>query len=98
MSNINEHINKLREDFIKGTLSENEVNANPFIQFETWFNQAIHAKIAEPQAMTLSTCSKNKPSSRIVYLRELQDNQFWFYTVQACFQRVMCSYPANQDL
>jgi pyridoxamine 5'-phosphate oxidase len=79
MSKITEHIGKLREDFIKGTLSENEVNADPFIQFETWFAEALHEKLPEAQAMTLGTCLNNMPSSRIVYLRELKDHKFWFY-------------------
>lgn len=79
MSEINQYINQLREDFIKGTLSENEVNTDPFFQFETWMVQAIKASIPEVQAMTLSTCVNNSPSSRIVYLREFNNNHFYFY-------------------
>lgn len=76
---ITAHISKLREDFIKGTLSENDVNPDPFLQFEAWFKQVIEAEVPEPQAMTLSTVENNKPHSRIVYLRELEENKFWFY-------------------
>jgi len=79
MSDINEHISKLREDFIKGTLSEHEVNTDPFFQFETWLMQAVKADVPEVQAMTLSTSLNNKPSSRIVYLREFNSNTYWFY-------------------
>jgi len=79
MSKITEHIIKLREDFLKGNLDEREVNADPFVQFETWFQQTISAQMPEAQAMTLSTSINNKPSSRIVYLRELKDHKFWFY-------------------
>ncbi len=79
MSKITEHINKLREDFVKGTLNESDAHADPFIQFEAWFREAISAELPEAQAMTLSTSLNNKPSSRIVYLRELQDHKFWFY-------------------
>lgn len=74
------HIIKLREDFTKGTLHENEVNKNPELQFEKWLGQAVEAKVPEVQATTLCTVSHHgKPSSRIVYLREFEDNQFWFY-------------------
>lgn len=79
MKDITEHISKLREDFVKGTLDEKDVDKNPFIQFEIWFKQALDAAVPEAQAMTLSTVTDGKPTSRIVYLRELKDNQFWFY-------------------
>ena len=79
MAKLGDHIIKLREDFTKGTLSESEVNQNPFFQFETWLSQAVEAEVPEVQAMTLSTILENKPSGRIVYLREFNNNQFWFY-------------------
>jgi len=80
MDNLHEQIKKLREDFTRGQLSEKEVLANPFQQFETWLAQALQSGIEELQAMTLATVSKQgKPSSRIVYLREFNNNQFWFY-------------------
>jgi pyridoxamine 5'-phosphate oxidase len=79
MSKASEHISRLREDFVKGTLNENDVNKDPFLQFETWLSQAIKAEVPEIQACTLGTVMDNKPSSRIVYLREFNNNQFWFY-------------------
>jgi pyridoxamine 5'-phosphate oxidase len=79
MSKVSEHISKLREDFLKGALAENDVNKNPFLQFEAWLSQAIEAEVPEVQACTLGTVLDNKPSSRIVYLREFNNNQFWFY-------------------
>ncbi|NBU05065.1 MAG: pyridoxamine 5'-phosphate oxidase [Sphingobacteriia bacterium] len=80
MDELNKYISKLREDFTKGKLNKEDVHQNPAIQFETWLNQAVEAKIPEVQAMTLSTVSKNNsPSSRIVYLREFGENQFYFY-------------------
>ena len=33
MSEVNQHISQLREDFLKGTLSEQDVNDFPDIQF-----------------------------------------------------------------
>lgn len=81
MDDLRDHINKLREDFSKGSLDESEVNSDPSIQFKTWMQHAVDARIIELQAMTLSTVSpEGKPSSRIVYLREFGDNQFTFYT------------------
>lgn len=81
MSEVNAHIYQLREDFMKGQLSENSIASLPHIQFETWMQEAVDAKINEVQAFNLATVSKeHRPSSRIVYLREFSDNDFYFYT------------------
>lgn len=80
MDKLRETIIKLREDFTKGTLNESDVAKNPAQQFEKWLQQAVEAKVPEVQAMTLATVSPDgKPSARIVYLREFEHNQFWFY-------------------
>jgi pyridoxamine 5'-phosphate oxidase len=80
MDKLRETIIKLREDFTKGTLNESDVAKNPAQQFEKWLQQAVEAKVPEVQAMTLATVSpEGKPSARIVYLREFEHNQFWFY-------------------
>lgn len=81
MDDLKKHINQLREDFTKGTLSEKAVSKDPSVQFETWMQQAVLAQVPEVQAMNLATVSETgKPSSRIVYLREFENNRFWFYT------------------
>lgn len=80
MDHLREQIIKLREDFTKGALNETDVNQNPALQFEKWLAQAVEAKVPEVQAMMLATVSEDgKPASRIVYLREFEHNQFWFY-------------------
>lgn len=81
MDKLERYIEQLREDFISGSFSEKEAHENPFNQFHQWLQQAVDAKVTEVQAMNLTTVSnENKPSSRIVYLREFENNQFWFYT------------------
>lgn len=80
MDHLREQILKLREDFTKGTLNESDVNKSPALEFEKWLAQALEAQIPEIQAMTLTTVSpEGKPASRIVYLREFENDQFWFY-------------------
>src|ERR1043165_6524365 len=80
MDHLREQIIKLREDFTKGTLHERDVDKIPALQFEKWLAQAVEAQVPEVQAMTLSTVSADrKPSSRIVYLREFERNQYWFH-------------------
>jgi pyridoxamine 5'-phosphate oxidase len=81
MSHVNQHISQLREDFMKGELSETNLNKTPDLQFEQWMQDAIDAKVNEVVACNLATVDKNnKPSARIIYLREFGDNEFYFYT------------------
>ena len=42
---------------------------NPFELFANWYDLAIETEINDPNAMTLSTISNNKPSSRVVLLK-----------------------------
>jgi pyridoxamine 5'-phosphate oxidase len=81
MSGVSTHIYQLREDFMKGQLSKNSIAALPNLQFESWMKEALEAKVNEVQAFNLATVNKDhKPSSRIVYLREFSENEFYFYT------------------
>ncbi|MBN8702540.1 MAG: pyridoxamine 5'-phosphate oxidase [Bacteroidetes bacterium] len=81
MENVREYLNKLRHDFSKLSLSEKDVNDNPIKQFEAWFTQAVESKVLEPNAMVLSTASKDSvPSARVLLLRNFEANGFVFYT------------------
>lgn len=81
MDKLKSHITKLREDFTKSVLNETDAASNPFDQFTKWLQQAVDSGIPEVQAMHLATASATgRPSSRIVYLREFEDNAFSFYT------------------
>ena len=70
----------LRENYTKGTLLENEVPQDPFVLFHHWFQEAVEAKIYEPNAMVLSTVIENQPSSRVVLLKQLDERGFSFFT------------------
>lgn len=81
MDGLEKHIQVLREDFMKGTLSESDIEREPALQFKNWLQQAVDANVNEAQAMNLATVSlEGKPSARIVYLREFEKDHFWFYT------------------
>ena len=72
---------KLRREYTDAGLDERDVDANPFKQFEAWFQEAIDAKIDLPDAMTLATATRaGMPSARIVLLRGLDARGFVFYT------------------
>lgn len=81
METINSKIVSLRKEYSSAFLNEEDVNQNPFKQFELWMQQAVEAEILEPHAMTVSTVSaEGKPSSRIVLLRGFNQEGFVFYT------------------
>ncbi|HTH81794.1 MAG TPA: pyridoxamine 5'-phosphate oxidase [Mucilaginibacter sp.] len=76
-----EELQNLREDYSAASLSEDTINLNPIKQFEIWFNEAIEAKIHEPNAMTLATATTDgRPSARIVLLKGFDVTGFSFYT------------------
>lgn len=73
-------LSNLRTDYNVGELLEGELDANPLIQFQRWFDQALEAHLPEPNAMTLATIGANgRPSARTVLLKEV-DHGFVFYT------------------
>lgn len=76
-----EQLQKLREDYSKHSLDESDVNSDPVEQFESWMKEAIDAEVPEPNAMTLSTVdANNKPHSRVVLLKGIEEGDFVFYT------------------
>lgn len=78
---MKEFISKLRKDYGQQELHEDQVNKNPILQFEKWFTEIINRGVLEPNAMTLSTASKDgKVSARIVLLRNFSKDGFSFYT------------------
>jgi pyridoxamine 5'-phosphate oxidase len=71
----------LRRDYSRQTLLESNADANPFLQFQNWFTQALNAQVIEPNAMTLATITPDgKPAARIVLLKDFDERGFVFYT------------------
>ena len=73
-------LDKLRKEYSKQGLSEESIPSSPFVLFSTWFNEAIEAKLTEPNAMCLSTSINNHPSARIVLLKAFDDRGFVYFT------------------
>ena len=72
---------ELRENYALDGLNRADVLGDPFAQFEAWMNQALEAKIIEPNAMTLATADQDgRPSSRTVLLKGMDSNGFSFFT------------------
>ena len=74
-------LESIRKDYRLQSLLENNVEADPIKQFETWWQQALQSDIEEPNAMTLATSTPaGKPSARIVLLKAIKNNGFVFYS------------------
>ncbi|KAL9229155.1 hypothetical protein vseg_004653 [Gypsophila vaccaria] len=74
-------ISALRENYISPALLEEEVEMDPLDQFRKWFDDAIAAGLKEPNAMAISTASKDgRPSSRMVLLKGVDKNGFVWFT------------------
>jgi pyridoxamine 5'-phosphate oxidase len=76
-----ENLQNLRQDYRVASLSESDVAADPILQFQKWFSDAVKAQLYEPNVMTLATAdSDGKPSARIVLLKGFDEHGFVFYT------------------
>ncbi len=65
---------------MRAGLRESEAHADPFRQFEHWFQDALRARIPLPNAMTLATVAGGAPSARVVLLKGIEDGGFVFFT------------------
>ncbi|HSI04991.1 MAG: pyridoxamine 5'-phosphate oxidase [Myxococcota bacterium] len=74
-------IEDLRLEYARGTLDENDVDLDPFAQFNKWLDEAIKAQLREPTAMTLATVDADgSPSARIALLKGVDRDGFVFFT------------------
>ena len=74
-------ISDMRENYQRGFLLEENVNNDPIIQFQEWFEEARSSGVLEANAMILSTVNEDAiPSSRTVLLKEIEKDGFVFYT------------------
>ena len=67
--------------FPRTPLLESEAPADPYVLFERWYDDAVIAGLALPNAMTLATVSASgRPAARTVLLKGIEDGGFVFYT------------------
>lgn len=74
-------LSKLRQEYTTKGLDRPDLDDNPIKQFELWFNQAMDAKLIEPNAMSLATVGVDMmPSIRTVLLKLYDQNGFIFFS------------------
>ena len=71
----------LRKEYASHGLRRRDLSPNPFRQFDQWFQQAMDARLPEPNAMTLATADRGgRSSARMVLLKGADHRGFIFYT------------------
>ena len=74
-------IANLRKSYERAELDDSASLPDPMAQFELWLQQAIDARLPEPNAMTLATVGANgRPSTRIVLIKGVDARGIAWYT------------------
>ena len=75
------NIQDLRQFYATRTLNEADINKDPFIQFQEWFEEVIVEDFVEPNAMNIATVNEQGDvSSRVVLLKIFDKKGFVFFT------------------
>lgn len=86
----------LRREYTLAGLRRSDLEPDALAQFQKWFQQALAAKLVEPNAMTLATADKQgHPSARIVLLKGADERGFIFFTNYK--SRKGCELTANPN-
>jgi pyridoxamine 5'-phosphate oxidase len=71
----------MRQEYMSRRLDERDAVPDPIAQFESWFDDAVKAKLPMVNAMTLATASaERRPAARMVLLKGVDARGFVFYT------------------
>ncbi len=78
---MTKQLSDLRKEYMFASLDEKSIDADPFVQFSTWFEEAIRVGVAEPNAMVLSTSDiTGNISARVVLLKGTDQGGFVFFS------------------
>jgi pyridoxamine 5'-phosphate oxidase len=70
-----------RKEYTRAGLHEADMDPDPIVQFNNWFENVLDANLHEPNAMILATAtSDGRPSARTVLLKGYDERGFVFYT------------------
>lgn len=78
---IEKELYGMRRDYSPKPLNIEDIDKNPFVQFDLWFREAAEKESIEANAMVLSTVGKEMmPSSRMVLLKKYSRTGFVFFS------------------
>jgi pyridoxamine 5'-phosphate oxidase len=70
-----------RKEYKRDELLDDNIEQDPYVLFDAWFEQALYGGIEDANAMALATSTRDgKPSARTVLLKGYDDQGFTFYT------------------
>src|SRR5690606_40328011 len=89
----------LRKSYERGELDESHTHADPVEQFRAWFDQALHAELPEPNAMTVATVGETgRPSTRVVLIKEFdQRGIVWYTNYESRKGRELAAHPFRSE-
>ncbi len=74
-------LSALRRSYTGDGLKEENLPKHPIQLLESWFREALHSEVIEPNAMALATVrSDGSPDVRTVLLKEIESDSVTFYT------------------
>jgi pyridoxamine 5'-phosphate oxidase len=66
---------------VDASLDEQDLDPDPIVQFQRWFDRAAAVGVPEPEAMALASASDDgTPAARMVLLKAVDERGFVFYT------------------
>jgi len=78
---VDDKLASIRREYALKELSRRTVDADPFVQFSCWMDEALAAEVKDATGMTLSTASRNGVvTSRVVLLKGIDPAGLVFYT------------------
>jgi pyridoxamine 5'-phosphate oxidase len=71
----------LRKEYTHAGLDRIDLDPDPIVQFNAWFEETLAADLHEPNAMIVATATpEGSPSARTVLLKGYDERGFVFYT------------------
>jgi pyridoxamine 5'-phosphate oxidase len=92
---MSDDISGWRKSYERGELDEMAAHELPLRQFSAWLDEAVAAKVPEPNAMTLATIDPDgRPSTRIVLIKGFDDRGItWFTNYESRKGRALAVHP-----
>ncbi len=89
------NIADLRRSYERDQLDESASLADPMAQFAHWMDQALHAELPEPNAMTLATVGADgRPSTRVVLIKGYDaDGIVWYSNYESRKAQELAQQP-----
>lgn len=92
---MSKDISGWRKSYDRGELDESAAHDAPMHQFTAWLEEAVRAKVPEPNAMTVATVGPDgRPSTRVVLIKGYDERGItWFTNYESRKGRELAAHP-----